>query len=569
MLVHRLTIPDVTQNVHKPIVLSIIKDMIRFGIFPRPDKNVYNEVTKKPKQPSRDQIGYVTDRVPYLNKLSGDDILTTDVTRENLENPGYTIMNGHYVGEPLLWDKKLDFTLIPMYDIRTYNLNFRYYTSDIYKAQEIADKIRNYFYIGQDSFLHDVEFSIAAPDVANDVVMMIHSFREKRAPYGDTVQEYYRKIAHPSMIVASDIEKKNFQLRWVMKHLQVEGRFQNPAPEVNEVSDGVYVVENEYKITVNEPLMLTLTFPIIVHNNLLPREIVMPRARLESTVGKTAIAEPDNAYLDNTQMLMKPDHTRYPVIVPQADKHRVEHNVYGYMPIAQVLAVINPDKHRILDLHSLGRKLHYPELKEYLESTGKEHALEMYKGVFHVRLYEDDRIIHSRELELDDNLVLRSKKELDERKVYRVVLYTAYELNGLYDLSIKRLLEHPNILKRVVAVAYRAGYIPRHVYEGVVGVMGKDLDGNDVWLNGISTIQGFRWLFRVIADIPPHRLEYRNSSWTPRDNDPFDSIYKCTGGPMTGFDGTLSMRNLQMSYVEATNLDHSLPEFSRCESLIF
>jgi hypothetical protein len=285
-----------------------------------------------------------------------------------------------------------------------------------------------------------------------------------------------------------------------------------------------------------------------------PYEIVKPSSRLHSVEGASTLNRGYEAGVDSHAVLHAVRETKYPVKTPDVDPTNITHDVKGYFPIVQALALVGDDKKSMLDLDELGSKLVYPEMKKFLHETGYENILTQYKGLFHVRYYKDGVIQSSSDLTIDKDLVIKSKKELNLREVHHVVLYVAHAFEVLNDPVVEKLLKYNDLMRSVAGIAYRKSLISKIIHDGIVGT--RNSKGR--WINGVTSQPGYKFLYTVLAGADAGKLVIRNKSWIPNDNASgtfFDSIWtdasimQASGNAETGH-----YRTLQQSYVETKTL---------------
>ena len=553
MPIHELKIPDVTQNIHRPETLAIIKNLIYKEVLPTPVKLRYHVVSKSAKVAKRDNAGYVTDPYPHRAKLLGEDVLLVEVTREPLEEPGFSMKAGYMENKRILDDKSIGVSMASVFELVKVNCNLIYQSSSRNVCVDIANNVRNRIYVGREVNLHDVSYSVAIPEVAMEVFKIIHAMKEKVAPYSESMDEYLRRISTPNMISVADVAGKNSAVEWEHRLLRMEGRYESADIQVSDNDDGTYTVEIPYTYYSNEPLFYKLEYPITVHNQLMPKELVIPR---KDTLPVHGTISPDpftEAGVDSTHMLYKHPDTHYPVKIPPHDPVSITHEFPSMMSLVQALALIGDDKKSIIDLDALGTQLVYDKIKEYLHKVGKENILEVYKGIFHVSFFVNGDIMHQSKLDLDADLILSSKKELDLRDVHRVVLSVVYNFHAMTEDTLERLIEDRALMRAIINVAYLDNRVSKIMYEGVMGKL-VYVDNKPVELKGITTMRGLKFLYKVMEDADVSLLEYRTATYDSNKH-VFDSIWtEKSIVKATSRANTLNMRTVQQAYVESKTI---------------
>ncbi len=511
---------DTTQNIDKPVVLSVLKDLIRLNVLPKSKKTIYHEVVKSSKVPGRDNAGQITNPHPHRSGLLGDDIMIVEVDREPIELPGLSMKSMYHEGTPLIGDDRLGLSVIPVYDNVTYKVNMVYTSSSRNKLQEFRERLRALLFTGNEVNLHRVEFSLALPDAVSHVVNEVYRLREGNAGYGQTMAEYMLEAGNSNIIIATDGSGTSGELRWTINQLDVEGYYEDTdLLDLADNEDATYTMELPYTFTINKPLMVKFKYPLVVHNQLMNKELIDPG--VQEVEGKTkSLDTTTNSGFDNNSRLVNNPFTEYPVINPSVDPYRVDTNIHGFFPIVQSLCLVGDDKKQLLSLDALGKNIVYDKMGDYITNTGKDFITNKFESLFHVRLFINGKIRHMDRLAVNDDLIVSSKKELNPRDMHHVVLYSVYDFNYLSQRALERLLEHRSLMHSIAFSAFHSGLISEFVYRAIVGTW-IDFEGNPHWLDGISTVRGYRFLQRVLLDSTP-AVKSRPHSAT----DKFDTIYE-------------------------------------------
>ena len=243
----------------KPIV-NKVRDDISYKIIQDPDAYNYNKG-------NYDKEGVTVDDNVADNTISGPNLY---YTYEVEEDEGMSLGTSTYnpLNKIILYDKDTKLGIRPNYKQVNITLTLTYQTRSRTFAQRVINRLKTYYDTSGYTMVHSLPYSYLLP---NNILTLINDIKELKDP-SMTLEEYINSICL-------------YQLDYTVNHgnnrrvpvfngvfVNIFGSFEtNPAEiELEKMDNESYSVEFTYKITVKEPISLTVQYPIIVNNKKLP-----------------------------------------------------------------------------------------------------------------------------------------------------------------------------------------------------------------------------------------------------------------------------------------------------------
>lgn len=261
---------DTEQTTLRPVVLDIVQQLIEItGIDPE-TRIVYPGTIGVAQQNG-------TDLTPseHKNIFSFGDQLFVEVMEDFVD--ARIMSTAVFRGEnaPVFEDKALNVFLRPVFSTCRVTLNFRQRFKDKVSAFKWRDELKNRVSAGRQAMVHSVTYSYSIPDPIQALFKEIYSLREKQGGYGDTLEHWLSECytSNATIVVTQagtqpDIRIAETQSR-VQGYFDFEGR-----PDLGD-GDGtgpVWYMNFQYTFEYDKPTAFVVGYPIVIHNQLLPKE---------------------------------------------------------------------------------------------------------------------------------------------------------------------------------------------------------------------------------------------------------------------------------------------------------
>jgi hypothetical protein len=179
------------------------------------------------------------------------------------------------------WDRCLGVRLRPIYTSVVMTLRFEVQSRSRVEAEKLRDEFRMRTAMGREQLLHAITYHYGIPAEEFQLLQVIYGLREAVAGYGDTFEAWMRENevrppnALPRLTQISNLAGSG--LAWVFgeRQVSVQGMFDfRVAPEAPDKNDpqGMYTYPIEYRVRYDKPIGMSMDYPLVVHNQLLPEQ---------------------------------------------------------------------------------------------------------------------------------------------------------------------------------------------------------------------------------------------------------------------------------------------------------
>lgn len=436
------------HTVERPVVKSVLNKIKDITGIPVNTLTVFPSTVGVPHErgssvgdPSTDAIDVVGGkvRVEVSETYLPESISTTAIgRRENIP----------------VFKSKSGLTITPIYaDVEvTVNIAYTSQSQTIIKnwLSNIRVKLSQYM----DVVLHDLEYRYIVPALATEVLRQVHALEEIYDGYGRTFSEYVRDVSDGSLDWVADIAGRRVDLSVMNRQSRVQGRFDfSPLPGEMESTDALkWKVEIPYTFTYNKPISMYVSYPVSVHNSLMPPtyttmvEKVTDRHR-ESLRGVSSSALQEfekqyEMYITNTGEYLH---------IPKFDDWVLPRVRTYTTTIFTALCLITPDdKKSLLNLRELGDLYIDPELLDFIQESEYAFTPRLAGSPFLVELIRGDDYMDPYMVEMTPDLTFKALKDLDMRTVYHVRFSIINDFTVLTEQARTRLKNNPKIVAKLI-----------------------------------------------------------------------------------------------------------------------
>ena len=511
-----MTLTETEQSISRPIIIDVVnqlKNIFKINTDPRV---IYTGDIKKNLQ-----SGTSIDNNDHNALLATDRYLFISVDTDYEMDSLYSTAINKTEHLPVFLDSDLDVVIKPVYTNMTVNIDVNYRTHSKTEALRWRDDVRAKIANMRDIHLLDITYHYPIPNVFINLLEVIYNARNNVLGYGDTFKDYITKCSSTRLNLASDLVNKNNALVVSEKQCRIIGRFTSDTlpdkPEKEESS--TWVIKFTYTFQYQKPIECSMRYPIIVHNQVLPRDYIAftnKAYNLKNIIESRSVSLQAYKEFETDTILNKALDGLDHIPLPLYDDFVLHLPFPGTKTIFVALCQFErPDTKTLINLNQLDPIMIDKYFLEFIKTSEGPFLGKMYQSIINVCLYEGNNQLGTIDLNCNNDLVISSPVNLDPRKVYHVRFSIVTDLTFLSVPALLRLrnfrgnifLLIPNIMKYL---GKYGGYLK--------GYRGTSLNFPPTWDN--------KDIINVLLSLLP----------------PVD---------WTGFSGQLHFKTVQNSYVVA------------------
>lgn len=466
-----VTIPIVgaERTIIFPVIFSTLKELKK--IYQIPDDTTIQVPS------STGSISYCTiDGKPLGNQNPSTDVDNKFKIEYTLEDVEESVSNTTDYQDYHRWffnDKTIGFMMRPVYKDIKLNLTITYESRN--KSTLTNYKNRHRLKVSKTNVAyHSLEYKFIVPKSLTKLLKKIFDLKESNAPYDIDYADYLNEYSDDRLILSSTSNANQIDLSVKEIQTRVMGMLDNSISNEMEYDKekSKWSLNIDYSITFQMPFAVYARYPIIVHNQLLPREY----ASLVSTIPvddfKTALEDNQIPSMRFFQDYLMGDIARglKTLISPITDDFIYDYNPVGMKTITTVLCMVdNSDKRAVCNLGSLGYINLNDGILEWLRQGEYAHIKKLYQSILYLDLIEDEQALNGRDINIDSDLNITTNFDMLPRSIYHLRLSYTYEFHHLRAEARERILADSTI-KDVLKDSYNK---INHNHQPMIGTLGN------------------------------------------------------------------------------------------------
>jgi len=448
-----LTLDEIDSTIINPIVIEVIKDVANELHLPKDSLNILfkdfnitrtdnsitttiNEVDNLPTTVSKNRL-----IVRMEENYNEEDVNTFIITKKD--------------AFPIFSDLDINVFIYPIYIKSDFNLEFRFISNSKSYIKRIRDDIRFKLAQMRNILHHIVDLYILIPESVEEFIADIHELKSRffDMPLDQYAQLHFRR----PMTLLTDLVGKNKQLAVKERQNRIVGEFDFTAmPDQIEVEQdtGNYILTFNYRFSMNLPRGLVLRYPVMICNRLIPTKYLpinekdANKREVNRDMGYSSLGISHLSFFEAHRQLEYRKNDQLPIIVPFFDEIDRYKNHTGYGVVASfLLEVDETDKKTLMSLDDLGDYHIHPRILKFIKDIERQYITKPYMSFIYLGLWQDNRFFDANILEVNENLVVRSVKELELINATRVTISFITDLSMLHESVWSRILEYdPSLL---------------------------------------------------------------------------------------------------------------------------
>lgn len=454
------SIPSIERTITRPVGIDILRDVLRITNL---NPNDFRVKMLGSANGEKIQNGYMTEdkddsdlnqdgnrRVDSKpNRLSTDKVLTLEV--ENTIVGDLTTPVRYHDHLPIFTDKALKIMIRPVYSEVETKLSVILSVRDKVEANNWIQEIKRRLYQAAISNLHSIEYYYIVPHVITKGLYNLHKLRENIAPYNEDLGHYFKRCFVENYDIITDTAGNNHIVVIREKQVNVLGffdfDFEPEQPEKNDDNAGGWNVRFTYTIRYQRPDNLVFDYPLMVHNQLIPEEMI----RFERT---------DHYYTTNTRTGFTNKNLQE--IAIQGNKHGMmltegipeplfddwipDQSPYRHIQLSRSLVSISEeDRNTLIDIPDFADSFEFkPEIQRWFRKTTNSIFIQK-DNPFYFTLHSSTKTFPDKSLTMDNELSIMSKTDLDLREMYHVCVWVLTDISLLSPDGWRQLLENCDV----------------------------------------------------------------------------------------------------------------------------
>jgi len=320
-------------------------------------------------------------------------------------------------------------------------ISVRYKSQSRSEAERWISEVKRRTAQGFKELTHDVEYHYLVPREMIVILDGIHQCREAVEGYGETLGVYLKDKFASAMTWLSNISGAQKAMAIREKQTGILGHFNFEGVAEKEKEEGdTWVIAFDYTIRMDRPYGVTMEYPLVVHNQLLPAHLY------DTTLD---FNEPLTLYLSDVSRAAMDTIANLPNThagsqisgwsIPAFDDWLPDKVVTGTTTIARVMLAVDADNPaQLLNLSDLGDYQLIDILEDYLRLYPVEATTNRMTPILFT-LYQDGEIMSDTVLTMDTDGNITTTVPLSLRRRYHLRMSMYNDLTLLSDRALDRL----------------------------------------------------------------------------------------------------------------------------------
>ena len=447
-----LPVPEIEKSITRPVLLDIVRQVKEITGISKDTKEVFLGDARSGLQAGSTVGSDILDNT----NISASKQLFIEISEQFNENSLGTVALAQTENIPIFIDDVLGVVLKPIYTSRTFEIRIRYRNPSKTEAKSWRDNIYMHVNHLRDVNLHNAVYHYIVPKPFFVLLQEIHRLRENVESYGDTFENYFLSKFTKRVTEATTLTGDSATFVIPERQMRIQGWFTfQGSPEREEMGGetNMWISEFTYSVTLDVPTGVHMSYPIMVHNQLLDDKYI-PKAPEDDELHDKALTHYQTAFhrFEGQRALRNAIGVRSNMIfIPKHDDWLKDNAPPGMQFVLSALCELLPDNRKLLlNLDELGDYAIDEEVLEYFRAVEYRYLTLPYKSIFHLSYYRHKFLSTDRNTYVDADLNFMTKEDLSLRENHRVVLSLVNDVSAVDPAAFKRMKKYPNVLRKVL-----------------------------------------------------------------------------------------------------------------------
>lgn len=446
---YMLEVPLVHETVTRPIVRKITKEVLEnFGLRSENVGFVFNGMNDSVSN-NNSTLGK-TDNALRLESDSRIEVDFDEVAVNPLE---VAVLRPEQ--RFVFLDDQLRVWLKPIYVSTEITISFKLVTHDKTTATMWKRRAELQSYREMHQFMTDLDYHYSIPKGFVKQLWVIHALRENSAePKNENFGKWLKRCFVKEFTSISNQAYKNTSFAIKEKQTRVQGwfTFGHEVTEIERKTDaGAWQAEFTVKVYYDRPDGVVMTYPLMVHNQLIPAEF-----RDDNPTGRgpvdymssRALSLQDFGLFERVGAGNPLSRWSSGLAMPHFDDWMHAFQLPHHACLTRILLALMPSEPDWLftfDDESMGNYQIKPHAIAYMKDC-KNMLLSPYDSIFHTSVHEWYKLLDYKKFNIDGDLKLTSLVELDFKNMYHIVVALLCDLTLLSEAGRDILFKHPQVV---------------------------------------------------------------------------------------------------------------------------
>lgn len=429
-----LMLDAINETVIRPMAITIINDI----------KNILyinNDVRSKLENQISDFI--TNDQNDLLNsestRIKSEDIKFS-VTEEFNKDSLLSIVTDAEYYKPIVNDPTIGLKISPVYYDTTLNLNIKYRSKSKIKLNNIIDMLKMRMVNNNNYLVHNLKYSFNFSMALMELLLDIHLLKEYDKPV--SFEDYLVNITDGRLKVIGGLDGNTDTISFKIEETQLEnvGFFDYDIVDVkaeygNETS--IWEANINYKVDIIKPVSLNIVYPMLVDNKMLDDKYLVIKKVNDNKLNNYDMARsplnrnPLNRTIEDSEVdtLRIPNFDAVPLLPKQPYYRRV---------FTVLCTIASDDKRSLFNLNELPGYKVKQDILDFIKNGEYNYMTQPFDSMLNITLIINNDDEEFNILEIDEDLNIYSKIDLDITKTYRVSFNVVEEALVLKGKAVDR-----------------------------------------------------------------------------------------------------------------------------------
>ncbi len=448
MPVVSLTLEDTNRTVLYEAYYKIVQEIAEFIKIPNGQLVIMQR--DLPSQLTDNRHNVTINSQDNLPSTTGTRRIQVNITEDYNEDELSPTRVNQPSAYPIFQDLDLDVSVYPVYVKNDVSIQFTYVTPSKNEATRIRDDIRLRLSQTRNINTHEVDYTVLIPAPIEEFIGDIYDLRSRLID--EPLEYYFGTHSTKRVITITDMANaSNTRLAVKERHTRIVGAFDfNSIPDKIEVDNELnnYKVNFTYKLSLEVPTAMTMRYPVMVCNQLMPNKYLeFLQARIDNSkeeryrqINYTSNAMYSMSIFENHRYLENQLDISLPVNVPGFDEFRVRQGHKGYGIVATFLTQVDETNQKSLfNLKEIDPYEIPEELLNYIQTEGRNLITTPYQSFLYLGLHQANTYFDRNVLTIDEDLNVSSTVKLSLLSPVRVTLSMCIEYEMLTPYAIARI----------------------------------------------------------------------------------------------------------------------------------
>lgn len=424
MASHIYPIPEVHRSVTRPITMDIIREVMEMtGINPSDFRTKMVGYADAESVPG----STINSKETAPNRLPTDEKLTLEIREEDVGNNMTPVR--YPDNTPIFIDKDLRITIKPVMSLVKATVSVVINVPSRVRAHNWLMEIKRRIYQLQLTNYHTVDYHYPIPKPFVYYLLEMHRMRESVEPLNENFGAWMKRCFVNRWTVLSNLEGHESIFAIQEKQTNIYGwfdfEFEPEKPEKESDNSGGWQIRFDYNFHYQRPDSLVFSYPLVIHNQLLPVEMIDTKQKDNITTYDGYTGLTGGAYdtiVSQTQRYGMFDPPGIPE--PHFDDWHPSMSTPNHIQLARTLVTIDPsDKRWALNIDDFSESFTFKDSVVRFMKDVNSKMLKMYSSIFHIQFYRWDSLIGLPHVNIDNALKLTTDFDMPLTDMWHGVIY--------------------------------------------------------------------------------------------------------------------------------------------------